>query len=55
MTFIEFVKIVLNQTKDVLRPLKLDDGTDSIYKDIEEVKVDKGFIILRVKNEKDKA
>jgi len=55
MTLIELIKTVLNQTNDMLRPLKLDDGTDYIYKDIEEVEVDKGFIILKVKNEKDKA
>jgi len=54
MTFIELVRQVINQTNDVLRPLKLDDGTESIYKDIEEVQVDKGFIILRAKNEKNK-
>lgn len=52
MTFGQLLRIVISQTFDLYRPIKVDLEDNLIYKDIREVVVDKGFVILRIKKEK---
>jgi len=51
MTFAELLKTVINQTYDVFCPLKIDLGDGTMYKDVREVIVDKGFIIIKLRKE----
>lgn len=51
MVFAQLVKIVFNETYDVFRPLKVDLEDGSLYKDVKEIVVDKGFVIIKLKKE----
>lgn len=53
MTFAQLLEKVITQTYDVFCPLKIYLGDGSIYKEVNKVTVDKGFIILELKKEKD--
>ena len=52
MVFAELIKRVFHETFDVFRPLKVDFEDGSLHKDVREVVVDKGFIILKLRKEK---
>jgi hypothetical protein len=52
MTFAQLLEKVITQTYDVFRPLKIDLGDGSMYKEVNKVIVDKGFIILELRKEK---
>ena len=54
MTFAGLLKTVINQTYDVFCPLKIDLEDGTMYRDVKEVVVDKGFIIIKLKKEKEK-
>jgi hypothetical protein len=54
MTFAQLLEKVITQTYNVFCPLKIDLGDGSLYKEVSEVTIDRGFIILELEKEKEK-
>lgn len=52
MTFIQMLKTVVNQTFNLYSPLRIDMGDGSMYKEVDKVVADKGFVIIQVRKEK---
>ena len=53
MTFVQMIKIVVNQTFDFYQSVKVDEG-DGEYREVGQVIADKGFIVLTLLPKKKK-